>query len=544
MRAALHVAAQVGPGLGAGALLLGALPAHEAATNERAMSNGNLILILGDQLSPHISSLCDANPAVDRILMTEVMAEATYVKHHPKKIIFCFAAMRHFAEELREAGFAVDYTRLDDDGNAGDLTGEVGRAIKRHAPRKLIVTEPGEWRLHEIIGSWGEALGIEVDVRDDTRFLASHHDFASWANGRKQLRMENFYRVMRVKTGLLMEGDEPAGGKWNYDQENRKPAKDDLFMPQPLRFEPDEITREVIALVKARFGDHFGDAEPFWFAVTRGDAEKARDHFIAEALAGFGDYQDAMLRGEKFLYHSLLSFYINAGLLDPVDLCRRVAEVYENGDAPLNAAEGFIRQIIGWREYVRGIYWLKMPDYAEVNFFEADRALPDFYWSGETDMACLKAAITATKEEAYAHHIQRLMITGNFAMLIGADPKAVHEWYLAVYADAYEWVEMPNTIGMSQFADGGLLGSKPYAAGGNYINKMSDYCAGCRFDVKRKTGEGACPFNALYWDFLVRNEDKLRGNQRLSRIYANWDRMDGDQKRSYRMTAHHFLEKL
>jgi len=508
------------------------------------MAQGNLILILGDQLSPDISSLRDAEPATDRILMAEVMAEATFVKHHPKKIIFCLSAMRHFAEELREKGFDVDYTRLDDDQNAGDLTGEVRRAIERHAPAKLIVTEAGEWRLHEMMRGWEDDLGIEVEVRDDTRFVCSHHEFASWAKGRKQLRMENFYREMRVRTGLLMDGDEPAGGKWNYDAENRKPAKSDLFMPEPQRFEPDVITRDVIALVKERFADHFGDAEPFWFAVTRKDAERARDHFIREALARFGDYQDAMLRGEKFLYHSLLSFYINAGLLDPLDLCRRIEEAYVNGDAPLNAVEGFIRQIIGWREYVRGIYWLKMPDYAASNFFEAERALPDFYWTGYTDMACLAAAITQTKEEAYAHHIQRLMITGNFAMLIGANPKEVHEWYLAVYADAYEWVEMPNTIGMSQFADGGLLGSKPYAAGGNYINKMSDYCRGCRYDVKQKTGGEACPFNALYWDFLVRNEEKLRGNQRLSRIYANWDRMDADTKRGYRMTAHHFLENL
>jgi deoxyribodipyrimidine photolyase-related protein len=508
------------------------------------MAQGNLILILGDQLSPDISSLRDAEPATDRILMAEVMAEATYVKHHPKKIIFCLSAMRHFAEELREKGFDVDYTRLDDDQNAGDLTGEVRRAIERHAPAKLIVTEAGEWRLQEMMRGWEDDLGIEVEVRDDTRFVCSHHEFASWAKGRKQLRMENFYREMRVRTGLLMDGDEPAGGKWNYDAENRKPAKSDLFMPEPQRFEPDVITRDVIALVKERFADHFGDAEPFWFAVTRKDAERARDHFIREALARFGDYQDAMLRGEKFLYHSLLSFYINAGLLDPLDLCRRIEEAYVNGDAPLNAVEGFIRQIIGWREYVRGIYWLKMPDYAASNFFEAERALPDFYWTGDTDMACLAEAITQTKEEAYAHHIQRLMITGNFAMLIGANPKEVHEWYLAVYADAYEWVEMPNTIGMSQFADGGLLGSKPYAAGGNYINKMSDYCRGCRYDVKQKTGGEACPFNALYWDFLVRNEEKLRGNQRLSRIYANWDRMDADTKRGYRMTAYHFLENL
>ena len=508
------------------------------------MAKGNLILIIGDQLSPDVSSLADADPAVDRILMAEVMAEATYVKHHPKKIIFCLSAMRHFAEELRDKGFDVDYTRLNDDDNAGDLTGEVKRAIARHTPAKLIITEPGEWRLHKIMRGWKDDLSIDVEVRDDARFVCSHHDFAAWAKGRKQLRMENFYREMRAKTGLLMHGDEPAGGKWNYDSENRKPAKSGLFIPMPPRFEPDAITQSVIALVKERFADHFGDAEPFWFAVTRKDAERARDHFIEEALAHFGDYQDAMLRDEKFLYHSLLSFYINAGLLDPLDVCRRVEKAYQDGDAPLNATEGFIRQIIGWREYVRGIYWLKMPDYAASNFFKADRPLPEFYWTGETDMACLAAAITQTRQEAYAHHIQRLMITGNFAMLIGADPKEVHEWYLAVYADAYEWVEMPNTIGMSQFADGGLLGSKPYAAGGNYINKMSDYCRDCHYDVKQKTGDTACPFNALYWDFLVRNEERLRGNQRLSRIYANWDRMNANTKRSYRMTARHFLDKL
>ncbi len=455
------------------------------------MSKGNLILILGDQLSPDISSLSDADPAVDRILMAEVVAEATYVKHHPKKIIFCFAAMRHFAEELREAGFEVDYTCLDDDENAGDLAGEVERAIKRHDPEKLIVTEPGEWRLHEIIVGWDEAFDLEVDVRDDTRFLASHHDFASWAKGRKQLRMENFYREMRVKTGLLMEGDEPAGGKWNYDQENRKPAKGDMFMPQPLRFEPDKITREVIDLVADRFGDHFGDAEPFWFAVTRKDAEKARDHFIAEALASFGDYQDAMLGDEKFLYHSLLSFYINAGLLDPrrsvpagrrsvrerrrTAQCRRRVHPPDHRLARIRARDllaqdaGLCRIAISSRRSGR----------CRTSTGAAKPTWP-----------ALPPRSRATKEEAYAHHIQRLMITGNFAMLIGADPKAVHEWYLAVYADAYEWVEMPNTIGMSQFADGGLLGSKPYAAGGNYINKMSDYCAGCHYDVKKKTGRG------------------------------------------------------
>ena len=341
-----------------------------------------------------------------------------------------------------------------------------------------------------------------------------------------------------------MDGDKPLGGQWNFDAENRKPAARDLFIPKPLKFEPDEITREVLSLVADRFGDNFGDLEPFWFAVTRGDAERVRDHFLEHALPSFGDFQDAMLDGEKFLYHSLLSFYLNVGLLDPLETCRRVEAACQSGHATLSAAEGFIRQIIGWREYVRGIYWLEMPGYVDLNFFGADRPLPDFYWTGETDMACLRAALTQTREEAYAHHIQRLMVTGNFALLIGVDPKAIHEWYLAVYADAFEWVELPNTLGMSQYADGGLLGSKPYAASGNYINKMSDYCKTCRFDVKQKTGEGACPFNALYWNFLIKNEGKLKSNPRLGQTYRTWERMEGDRQLEYLASAEAFLATL
>jgi deoxyribodipyrimidine photolyase-related protein len=442
--------------------------------------------------------------------MAEVMEEASYVPHHKKKIAFLFSAMRHFAESLREDGWTVDYVRLDDDGNSGSFTGELMRATRRHGPDRILATEPGEWRVRQDMETWADETGLPVEILEDDRFLCPHEEFRDWAEGRKALRMEYFYREMRRKTGLLMEDGKPAGGKWNYDAENRKPAKASLFMPQPHRVKPNQVTEEVLALVASRFAGNFGDLEPFWFAVTRKEAEAARDHFIAEALPDFGDYQDAMLAGEKFLYHSLLSFYINAGLLDPLETCRMAEAAWKSGDAPLNAVEGFIRQIIGWREYVRGIYWLKMPDYLELNFFDANRPLPEFYWTGETDMACLHDAITQTKEEAYAHHIQRLMLTGNFALLAGIDPKAVHEWYLAAYADAYEWVELPNTLGMSQYADGGLLGTKPYAAGGNYIRKMSDYCDGCRYDVKQKTGPDACPFNSLYWDFVSRNADKLR----------------------------------
>jgi len=504
----------------------------------------NLILILGDQLSHGLSSIKAGDKSSSRVLMCEVYDEATYVQHHKKKIALLFSAMRHFAAELCDDGWQVDYIKLDDEGNSGSFKGEVKRALSRHDINQITVTEPSEWRVMDDMKSWSDDFDCTVEILPDDRFIATHSEFENWAEGRKQLRMEYFYRDMRRKTNLLMDGDEPEGGKWNYDSENRKPAGDDLFMPEQCTFEPDEITRDVLDLVAKRFDNHFGDLEPFWFAVTHEQANKVLDHFLDVALPSFGDYQDAMLTGERFLYHSLLSPYINCGLLDPLEVCRRVEAEYRKGRVPLNATEGFIRQIIGWREYVRGIYWLKMPEYVKRNFLEASRDLPDFYWTGETDMTCLREAITQTKEEAYAHHIQRLMVTGNFAMLAGVDPHHVHEWYLCVYADAYEWVELPNTLGMSQFGDGGILGSKPYAASGNYINKMSDYCKNCRYDVKQKIGEDACPFNALYWDFLVRNEDKLKGNPRLGQVYRTWNKMDESKRDEYLKSASDFLETL
>ncbi len=508
------------------------------------MKTDKLILILGDQLSRNIASLRAANRSCDRILMAEVLDEATYVKHHKKKIAFVFSAMRHFAAQLLADGWSVDYVELDNVANRHSLTGELDRAAERLKPARIVTVEPGEWRLRSSIERWAENATAPIDILEDDRFICSQEEFARWVEGRQQLRMEFFYREMRRKTGLLMDGKEPAGGKWNFDADNRKPASEDLFAPRPYQFEPDTTTRDVLALVGTRFGNHLGDLEPFWFAVTPEAAETALNHFIEEALPLFGDYQDAMVAGEPFLYHSMLALYLNVGLLDPLAVCRSVEAAYRSGRVPINAAEGYIRQIIGWREYVRGIYWLKMPSYSDENFFGATRRLPAFYWSGETDMACLGAAIKQTLEEAYAHHIQRLMVTGNFAMLVGVDPKQVHEWYLAVYVDAFEWVELPNTIGMSQFADGGLLASKPYAASGNYINKMSDYCRPCRYDVKRKTGPEACPFNALYWDFLARNRQKLKYNHRLVQVYRTWDRMADEKKAEYRRSAAQFLSAL
>jgi deoxyribodipyrimidine photolyase-related protein len=503
-----------------------------------------LVVVLGDQLTRSLPALADADPRESVVLMCEVAEEASYVPHHKKKIAFVFSAMRHFAEELRAEGWRVDYARLDDAANTGSFTGEVQRALQRTGATRIRTTEAGEWRVLEMQRRWQRAFGVSVEILRDTRFICGHDEFDTWAGSRKQLRMEHFYREIRRKTGLLMEGDEPIGGRWNFDAENRRPATADAQFPQPPRFAPDAITREVLALVGERFADHIGDLEPFWFAVARDQAEVALTHFIEAALPGFGETQDAMLTGEPFLNHSVLSPYINVGLLDPLTVCRRAAAACAAGQAPIAAVEGFIRQILGWREYMRGVYWHEMPGYESRNFFDARGELPPFYWTADTDMACLRAAITQTIEHAYAHHIQRLMVTGNFALLAGVDPREVHEWYLAVYADAYEWVELPNTLGMSQFADGGVLASKPYAASGAYIKRMSDYCGGCRYQVERKTGDGACPFNSLYWDFLARHEARLGRNPRMAQMYRVWRGFDKTQQAAYRDSALKFLADL
>jgi deoxyribodipyrimidine photolyase-related protein len=503
-----------------------------------------LVPVLGDQLSLDLSSLARADPAETVVLMMEIAGETTYVRHHRRKIAYILSAMRHHAAALREAGWAVEYVALDDPDNAGSFTSEVARAVQRHAPDRIIVTESGEWRVAAMLDSWETLFGIPVAIVPDTRFLCSHGDFAAWADGRRELRMEFFYRGMRRRSGLLMDGAKPIGGKWNYDKDNRKPAARDLLMPRPLSFAPDAITRDVLVLVAARFDDHPGRLEDFDFAVTRADALRQQAHFLDHSLPRFGDFQDAMLTGEPWMYHAILSPYLNSGLLDPLALCREVEVRYVRGLVPLNCAEGFIRQIIGWREFVRGIYWREGPDYVQRNFLNATRPLPGFYWTGETDMHCLAQAIGQTLDHAYAHHIQRLMVTGNFALLIGADPAEVHRWYLEVYADAYEWVELPNTLGMSQFGDGGLLASKPYISSGAYIDRMSDYCRSCRYDPRQRLGEDACPFNALYWDFLDRHQDKLGDNPRLAMPYRNWQRAEPEAQAATRAQAAGFLAGL
>ena len=503
-----------------------------------------LLPVLGDQLSAGLASLAAVDRADGVVLMMEVADETTYVRHHRTKLAYILSAMRHHADALRTAGWQVDYVRLDDPQNTGSFTGEIARALERHAPDRIVVTEAGEWRVAAMLESWQTLFGVPVDIRPDTRFVCSHREFAGWADGRASLTMEFFYRDMRKKTGLLMDAGKPAGGRWNFDKDNRKPAQADLLMPRPLAFPPDAITREVIELVERRFADHPGSLAGFDYAVTAEDAERQAASFLAHALPAFGDYEDAMLTGERFLWHSILSPYINSGLLDPLDLCRCAEAAYRAGRAPLNSVEGYVRQIIGWREYMRGIYWREGPDYVDRNFLDHTRALPGWYWTGETDMHCLAEALGQTLATAHAHHIQRLMVIGNFALLIGADPKRVHEWYLEVYLDAYEWVELPNTLGMSQFGDGGLLGSKPYVSSGAYINRMSDYCGACRYDVGKRVGEDACPFNALYWHFLDRHRGRLGDNRRLAMPYRTWDRQSPPERDATLAQATAFLDAL
>ncbi len=499
-----------------------------------------LVLVLGDQLSQSLTALQKTDKGSDVVVMAEVADEASYVPHHPKKIAFTFAAMRKFAARLRDDGWTVAYTRLDDPENTGSITGELLRRVQEFDAVGVVYTEPGEWRLINALGE----MPIKTHSLPDRRFIASHDDFDTWAEGRKQLRMEYFYREMRRKTGLLMDGDKPEGGKWNYDHDNRKPAPDEVHFSGPMQFAPDEITQDVLDLVAERFGDNFGDLEPFWFATDTGQARQHLAHWLKGGLPRFGDFQDAMLNDNRFLYHAVVGLYINAGLLDPLEVCHAVEDAYRAGDVPLNAAEGFIRQIIGWREYVRGIYFREGPDYVTRNALGATRDLPPVYWGGETKMNCMAKAVSQTKAEAYAHHIQRLMVTGNFALLAGIDPAQVHEWYLAVYADAYEWVEAPNTIGMSQFADDGIIASKPYISSGNYIHKMSDHCGSCRYRVQDKTGEKACPFNLLYWHFLDRHRDRFSGNPRMGNMYRVWDRMDEARRETVLSEADDFLKRL
>lgn len=500
----------------------------------------NLVLVLGDQLNLSSSAFDEFDPAQDMVWMAEAAEESTHVFSNQVRIAYFLTATRHFAGDIRSRRYQLEYRSLDDSGNQSTLPGLLSESIKKLRPERLVLMEPGEYRLEAALRALAEQERVALEIRADRDFYCSREEFRAWAKAHPHLRLEFFYREMRKKTGTLMDHGKPLGGKWNFDPENRKSfgQKGPGPLVSPLRaFPPDEITREVIQLVKRRFGTHPGTLDRFDFPVTGKQALEALQDFVVTRLPAFGSFQDAMWSDQPYLFHSRLSGPMNLKLLAPRTVVLSAEQAYHDGHAPLAAVEGFIRQILGWREYVRGVYWLFMPEYLERNALQAQEPLPDFYWDAQTDMNCLKQVIGQTLEHGYAHHIQRLMITGLFALLFGVDPIEVHKWYLAIYWDAVEWVELPNTTGMSQFSDGGVMGSKPYAASGKYIQRMSNYCQGCRYQPGEATGEEACPFTTLYWDFLMRHEKTLSGNQRMRMQLMNLNRIAPEKKEQIQSQA-------
>ncbi|MCB1787677.1 MAG: cryptochrome/photolyase family protein [Gammaproteobacteria bacterium] len=506
----------------------------------------HLVLILGDQLDHRAAVFDDFDPEVDALWMAESAQEATHVWCHKRRLAFFFAAMRHFRDAQRERGRKVQYHALgrrpsDDRGNgfAEILTKDVHRLH----PDKLVLTHPGDLRVLRIIEDTAEALGLTLEVRADRHFLVTPDAFRDWAEGKGHLVMEHFYRAQRRRTGLLMRPDgKPQGGSWNFDKDNRKtfgragPGE----LPPPRRFRPDETTRAVLDMVAARFANHPGSLDDFDLPVTHDEALTTLRDFVTHRLPCFGAYEDAMWSGQSTLYHSRLSAVLNVKLLHPKDCLDKVIAAYEAGRAPINSVEGFVRQVLGWREFIRGIYWLHMPAYAQRNALGCDdRDVPTFYWDGETDMACVADCMAGLKRDAWTHHIPRLMVLGQFSMLLGVHPSRFHAWHMAMYLDAVDWVSLPNALGMSQHGDGGVVGSKPYCASGNYIDRMSNYCGKCRYNPKRATGADACPFTTLYWDFLDRHHDRFANHGRMKFQLKNLGRKSREELREIRQRADH-----
>jgi deoxyribodipyrimidine photolyase-related protein len=504
-----------------------------------------LWVVFGDQLDPSPLEAVGLDPERDALWMAEVDAEITILPSHKRRIALFLSAMRHYRDARRREGWTVHYHELTSDpgeDRAPDFAGVLRQDLTELQPQEIGAVLPGDHRVLELLRTAAASADIPLEVHDDPHFLVSSADFGSWAEGRKRFLLEDFYRWRRKETGILMEGPgEPVGGEWNYDGDNRESFGRDgpPEIPSPPRFPPDELTREVLDLVEARFSAHPGRLDDFGEAVTPDQAGEALEAFIRDRLPHFGTYQDAIWEGEPFLYHSRISAALNLKLLDPRECLRRAEDAYHSGAAPLNAVEGFVRQILGWREYVRGIYWRFMPEYASGNALECDQEtdVPAFFWDGETDMACVADAMRGVLDHGYAHHIQRLMVLGLFALLRGVHPYRFHEWHMALYLDAVDWVSLPNTLGMSQYGDGGRVGSKPYCASGRYIDRMSNHCGGCRYDPGRSTGEDACPFTTLYWDFLDRHEERLRGNRRMGFQLRNLSRKDEGEREEIRARA-------
>ena len=521
-----------------------------------------LRLILGDQLNPQHSWFATVRPDVLYVLM-EMRQETDYVLHHAQKIIAIFAGMRALAQQLVDAGHRVHYLTIDDAANTQSLTGNLSALINHYGVQVFQYQDPDEYRLDQQLQAFLASSPCEISASssiidskhldinassscvDSEHFYTQRHEMAELFAGRKQWLMETFYRHMRKRHRVLIDGaDKPAGGQWNFDAENRKPWKGDP--PEPPDLRPQHNHSALWATIQAAGVQSFGEpnASQIRWPVNRAEALQQLDHFITHALPHFGDYEDAMSRKAQRLFHSLLSYAMNVKLLNPREVVQRVEAEWRAGRVELAAAEGFIRQVIGWREYVRGIYWAQMPGYDERNFFAHTTPLPKWFWSGDTRMNCMSAAINGSLQNAHAHHIQRLMVIGNFALLAGLDVQALHRWYLGVYIDAFEWVELPNTLGMSQFADGGLLATKPYVSSAAYIDRMSDYCKGCAYDKKQRLGESACPFNALYWDFYQRNAAKLERNPRIGMAYRQLAKMPAEELTALQAQAAQTRQRL
>ncbi|HKK38681.1 MAG TPA: cryptochrome/photolyase family protein [Cryomorphaceae bacterium] len=509
------------------------------------MANKELRLVLGDQLNRQ-HSWWEDEPGEKVVLICEARSETDYVKHHIQKVVAFFMAMRDFGSWLEERGFEVIYVRLDDQENKGSIADNVKHFVTKEKCSSWAYQLPDEYRLDKALKTLKDTLDLPCRVFDTEHFLSGRDDLANFFKGKKTYLMESFYRKMRKKYDILMDGENPVDGKWNFDKQNRKslPADHRVIEPKTYSKEVKEITEMLEEQGVKTFGRI--DAENFIWPVTRREGLSMLRFFIDECLVNFGDYQDAMRQDEWSVYHSRISFLMNSKIVSPKEVIERVEEAWRENrkEVPIAAVEGFIRQILGWREYMRGVYWAKMPGYARSNYFRHQRKIPEWYWTGETKMNCLSQSINQSLDYAYAHHIQRLMVTGNFALLAGIHPDEVDAWYLGIYIDAIEWVEITNTRGMSQFADGGIVGTKPYVSSANYIDKMSDYCKGCHYSKSKKTGEKACPFNSLYWDFYERHRDKLESNRRIGFVYPTLDKMNSKKREELFKQANEYLQNL
>ena len=503
-----------------------------------------LRLILGDQLNVQHRWFSERDDATVYVLM-EVRQETDYVHHHAQKILAIFAGMRDMARQLAQAGHRVHYLAIDDSSNLQSIPANLEALITHYQATGLEYQAPDEWRLDEQLYRHGRTSSVPWTMVDSDHFYTSRHHASDLFQDRKQWLMEFFYRQLRTEHGVLMaDAKKPVGGQWNFDHDNRKPWRGNPAEPSDARTMHDHsaLWKTIVDAGVKSFGNPNADQLPW--ALNRDEALQQLDAFITHALPSFGDFQDAMSSQAWRLFHSLLSFSLNVKMLNPREVVDRAEAAYHAGAAPLAAAEGFIRQILGWREYVRGVYWAKMPEYAEKNYFAHTRPLPRWFWDGQTRMNCVAHAIGQSLEQAHAHHIQRLMVIGNFALLAGLNPQEVHQWYLGIYIDAFEWVELPNTLGMSQFADGGMLATKPYISSAAYIDRMSDYCKGCHYDKKARIGEKACPFNALYWDFFHRNGDKFANNPRIGMAYRQLEKMSEADIAAFRDQAQLILGRL